>query len=329
MPPEDSIRTVDPIQAAKAQREGITLWEVLGGKQPSVLDLETCRLLLEQQFEPIDNITWGEFERMIREDQWSVQRLTTAYRHILKHKSSWIAKEDSKPRIMLSDFYRVPQMRLHPYDPWYLERTANERKMIRGYHVPGIDQPMFGWVGEIGDALPLYEAPEQVKTLPRSTGKRMSDATRQMIAHSTEQLNRLLRVKELELEIDRLNQEITGLRAEIEEQKRQADRLRQLNDAYKVYWTDASESVAALHALVSDLLDGRMTLDDLRKRVADSEGMGERVWGIDPAEPGSERSFEVWEIDDENGSRKRLVLEIPTGRSAPPDTENSERSATS
>lgn len=67
------------------------------------------------------------------------------------------------------DFFAGARPKVYPYS-WYQERVHENRNnadAIGCYRVAHLDAPMWGWIHEVGDALPLFEATPDVPALPQ------------------------------------------------------------------------------------------------------------------------------------------------------------------
>ena len=143
------------------------VWKALSQDPPSVEALETCRALLEEQFEPISDVVWDDLERLIREEGWSERRLIRAYRFIQKNKSSWVNAGDRMPRISIGDFCRASNPKIYPHS-WYEKQViADEAKVLEigMYLVPGQSKPVFGWKKDLDGLLDPWPEVEIVETL--------------------------------------------------------------------------------------------------------------------------------------------------------------------
>lgn len=138
------------------------------------------------------------------------------------------------PTWTIADFM-TERPKVYPWS-WYNERTPAERELIGAYALDGHTKPVFGWRHEVGDRLPVWVAPPQIRELAAAPEPMTPEVSAELalakLAISQglardlnkdltreQQANKHLRaaVDLLKLEVAEKNAEIERLKEEIEQ----------------------------------------------------------------------------------------------------------------
>jgi hypothetical protein len=163
-----------------------------------------------------------------------------------------------------ADFFKE-RAAVHPYG-WYLKQldeTKANAALIDCYELADGSHG-WGWKHEVRDMLPLYRPNEKPapKELPDHAEPMPDDVAAQLKAFVAD-----VDVKELE----RADMETTiqRLRSERDAARMERDTANQATQFWKQAAADWEDAAAALQVIVSDVIDGRITIDELRARVSD------------------------------------------------------------
>jgi hypothetical protein len=193
------------------------------------------RLAIDDGYGPSEFL--AQVKRMIKQQEWA----------------TWTPAHFFKLRIQL-----------HPY-PWYLERIAETKanaSLIDCYQLADGSHG-WGWRNEIRNLLPLYRPNE--KPAP----KELPDHAEPMPDDVAAQLKEFVKdvdVKEMERQ-DQLDT-ITRLRAQLGAAQME-------RDDWKRAAADADDTIAALHAVMVDVCEGRITVEQLKSRATGEQAAGE------------------------------------------------------
>ena len=151
-----------------------------------------------------------------------------------------------------ADFF-ADRVKLHPYG-WYLDRVTESKanaSQIDCYTLADGSHG-WGWKHEVRDMLPLYRPDE------KPAAKELPDHAEPMPYDVAAQLKEFVKDVDVKL-VERADMEATIARLRSELFKAQGDRD---------FWKDAA---TALQLVVSEVIDGTLTVEALRDRVTSEE----------------------------------------------------------
>jgi hypothetical protein len=160
-----------------------------------------------------------------------------------------------------ADFFKE-RAAVHPYG-WYLKQldeTKANAALIDCYELADGSHG-WGWKHEVRDMLPLYRPNE------KPVAKELPDHAEPMPDDVAAQLKEFVKdVDVKEMERQDMADTITRLRADV-------GAARMERDEWKRAAADAEDAIAALHAVMVDVCEGRITVEQLKSRAkGDGEG---------------------------------------------------------
>jgi len=198
--------------------EGRPLAEVVPSRPLGDRDFAEARVLLNRNFEPVDDITWDQLETMVREEGWTFDRFVAATKSLLKTKT-WIASGDQRPRWAIGDWWRVPLTRVYGRR-WYIARLQEDlrNRERMGIYIADGGGIVYGWKSEVRDTLPEW-VPEKraIAEVAQS-----SEPIPQDVVDTLEVMKRAYAAEE---RVDRLQRDLIDARKEIRELEVMIDRL--------------------------------------------------------------------------------------------------------
>ena len=265
--------------------DGLSVFEALGEKTATISEFEAIRILLEESFEEIGDFTWNEFRDMATEEGWTEKRLRLAARNILRFKSSWVPPGAEQPPIAVGDFYRYAVPRLYPYS-WYEQRIAESRTNaleLACYITPdGLHG--WGWCRHLDGILPRYE--------PRSKKNRMElpEPEHGVPADVQEKLHGWY-------------EKVDQSEAEKEDERSALQKMADDRNSWK-------EKALGLQQVLTDLIDGRISIEEYRAMVKGEEKPVEPAvtWWMIDCDPPPEGQWVVVEwIDDDKRPQQEVM----------------------
>jgi hypothetical protein len=158
-----------------------------------------------------------------------------------------------------ADFFKE-RAAVHPYG-WYLKQldeTKANAALIDCYELADGSHG-WGWKHEVRDMLPLYRT--DVKPAP----KELPDHAERPSPEVSDDVKRFIElVDKHDRDVADMSDTITRLRAEL-------GAARMERDEWKRAAADADDTIAALHAVMVDVCEGRITVEQLKSRATGEE----------------------------------------------------------
>jgi hypothetical protein len=250
------------LRALSRGEQGVELCAFVDGAPIDGVILSQLRSKLAEWWKPMTDEAFADLVRLIRGAGWNRARLADAIeRFIGGHRY-----ENWRP----ADLLDTPSPKVYGRD-WYLKRLEEARSNGKaiGIYRAG-DRVVYGWRDEVRDALPKYDPPKPRPLHPIAALALDTERPEPPTPEVSDDVKRFIAlVDKHDRDVADMSDTITRLRAELGAARMERDTANQATQFWKHSAADWEDTATALQVIVSDVIDGRITIDELRARVSD------------------------------------------------------------